>query len=417
MSYLRLNFRLNCNVARFETKTRLIPLICSFLSALLAFSLLNRDESWARKRAQSHSLISSLEVSGLARRHAIPHLAGKTIDFTLFTSTRAISVLVLTLWTHNASSLRHPTHANPGIAKLITCLVDPAIFSTSAALIMHAWFYSPDRLPRTYNHWIHRAANVDSRFLVALRNARTGDWRYGETNEPQNQLLRGVAKDLGLPEEWGDPAITIPVKCELIHSGCGPSCEIHALWRFWQAWLLGMEMYFPLQLVLRIVRRPTLTSLLRSVANAARSSAFLGAFISLFYYGVCLSRTRLGPVLFPSDRKSWSWISISPQMWDSGLCILGGCMLCGWSILVEAPGRRGEVAFFVAPRALATLLPRAYDRRYIWREGMVFAAGVAVVLDAVLEGKAGRVRGVLGKVLSGVVVDETKLGVRLQLRS
>ena len=80
-------------------------------------------------------------------------------------------------------------------------------------------------------------------------------------------------------------------------------------------------------------------------------------------------------------------------------------MLCGWSILVEAPERRGEVAFFVAPRAWATLLPRVYDRRYMWREGIVFAAGVAVVLDAVLEGKGERVRGVLGKVLSGVLMD------------
>jgi hypothetical protein len=267
---------------------------------------------------------------------------------------------------------------------------------------MHAWFYSPDHLPHTYNRWIHKAANIDSRFLSALRLARTGDWKYGDAHEPQNRLLRGVAKDLGLPEEWSDPGVTIPIKCELIHSGCGPSCEIHALWRFWRAWLLGMEMYLPLQLVLRMVKRPTLTSLLRSLSNAARSSTFLGAFISLFYYGVCLSRTRLGPVVFPPTRKSWRF-SISPQMWDSGLCILSGCMLCGWSILVEAPERRGEVAFFVAPRALGTLLPRVYERRYIWREGVVFAGSVAVVLDAVLEGRKERVRGVLGKVLSGVV--------------
>ena len=78
-------------------------------------------------------------------------------------------------------------------------------------------------------------------------------------------------------------------------------------------------------------------------------------------------------------------------------------MLCGWSILVEAPGRRGEIAFFVAPRALATLLPRVYERIYRWREGVVFAGSVTVVLDTVLEGKHERVRGVLGRVIRGVV--------------
>lgn len=80
-------------------------------------------------------------------------------------------------------------------------------------------------------------------------------------------------------------------------------------------------------------------------------------------------------------------------------------MLCGWSILVESPARRGEIAFFVAPRALATLLPRVYDRKYRWREGVVFAGGVAVVLDAVTtkRGKENRVRGVLGRILERVV--------------
>jgi hypothetical protein len=50
-------------------------------------------------------------------------------------------------------------------------------------------------------------------------------------------------------------------------------------------------------------------------------------------------------------------------MWDSGLCIGAGCVLCGWSILIEAERRREELALFVAPRALATWLPREYDAK------------------------------------------------------
>ena len=50
-------------------------------------------------------------------------------------------------------------------------------------------------------------------------------------------------------------------------------------------------------------------------------------------------------------------------MWDSGLCVQAGCVLCGFSILIEAEKKRQEVAMFVAPRAAATLLPRAYERK------------------------------------------------------
>jgi hypothetical protein len=393
-------------LASYNGYTRSIRITCIFLSALLSFHLLNHDDTWKRKRAQSGGLISPPTTFDLPNQHHLPahlppQLAGKTTDFTLFATTRALSVLTLTLWNRTQSSRYHPTHTKPKLANLLTRIADPAIFSLSAAIIMHAWLYTPTRLPRNYNHWIQKAANIDPRFLQVLRLAKTGDWKYGVDNGPPNKLLRGVAKDLGLPEEWGDPAITVPIKCDLVHSGCGPSCELHAIWRLYRAWLLGMEMYLPLQLILRLIRRPTLNSLFKALASASRSAAFLGAFISLFYYGVCLARTRLGPFLLPPTNKKWS---ISPQMWDGGLCILSGCMLCGWSILVETPGRRGEVAFFVAPRALATLLPRVYDARYRWREGVAFAASVAVVLDAVLVDKR-RVRGVLGNVLARVLME------------
>ena len=47
-------------------------------------------------------------------------------------------------------------------------------------------------------------------------------------------------------------------------------------------------------------------------------------------------------------------------MWDGGLDVGAGCVMCGWSILIEAERRRHEMAIFVAPRAAATFLPRRY---------------------------------------------------------
>jgi hypothetical protein len=139
----------------------------------------------------------------------------------------------------------------------------------------------------------------------------------------------------------------------------------------------------------------TSNALMKATLNMARSSAFLGAFIALFYYGVCLARTRLGPKLF-------SPTTISPQMWDSGLCVLAGCALCGSSILFEQERKRLEILFFVLPRAAAVWFPRRYLKEHRWREHVAFALSTAVVFTAVQE-RPERVRGVLGSVLHGVL--------------
>ena len=135
----------------------------------------------------------------------------------------------------------------------------------------------------------------------------------------------------------------------------GPSCHWHATTRFFKAFKFALAMYLPLQLLLKM-RHPSLSQLQKACREATRSSVFLGAFVALFYYGVCLSRTRLGPKLVSKE-------TVTPLMWDSGLCVRAGCILCGWSILIEAEKRRQELAMFVVPRAAATLFPRRYDKK------------------------------------------------------
>jgi hypothetical protein len=183
----------------------------------------------------------------------------------------------------------------------------------------------------------------------------------------------------------------------LYHCGSGKSCEFHALSRFWRSWEFAMEIYVPLQ-VLALLRSPSSKSVLGGLRDAAVSSSFLATFVASFYYAVCLARTRLGPKIVP-------YKTITPQMWDAGLCVLAGCLACGWSIFLEKPRRRQEIAFFVAPRALATLLPRVYDKRYQRREQVVFAASVAVVLTALKSNQKQNVRGVLGRLLGEIMKD------------
>ncbi|KHO02033.1 uncharacterized protein MAM_01034 [Metarhizium album ARSEF 1941] len=268
-------------------------------------------------------------------------------------------------------------------------MIDPVSFVASCALIMWAWFYAPDNLPRAYNKWITSAAHVDIRLIEALRRCRTRELSYGK-DTGQASLLGSMCADHDLPHEWGDPCKTIPFPCEIVHMGRGPSCEYHAWRRFWLSWKWSMYTYLPLALALQL-RKPNRNSLRSALFSAARSSAFLGTYIALFYYGVCLTRTRIGPRLLGKDVACWQNI-------DGGYCVGVGCFLCGWSVLIETANRRKDMALFVAPRALAILLPRQYEIKVQWRETLAFALSTAVVFTCARENPR-RVRGMLGGIL------------------
>lgn len=257
---------------------------------------------------------------------------------------------------------------------------------------MWAFIYVPERLPQSYNKWITQVAAVDQRLLVALRRLRSGAITYGQ--ESETVFLEKMCSDYNWPLDYANPAKSIPFPCEMVHMGRGQNCEFHALTRFAQTSILCLSTYVPLNLALA-VRNPTRASLTRALKSSARSSAFIGAFTALYYYGVCLGRTRLGPrVLGPSVPAA--------QTLDSGICIASGCAICGWTILLEHEGRRKDIGLWVAPRALATLLPRRYLLEDQWKETLAFAVSTAVVFACVSE-EPGRVRGVFGKLLNQVL--------------
>ena len=270
----------------------------------------------------------------------------------------------------------------------------PPLFPGFLSWVLTYRSYAPQRLPKSYNRWISSAAGIDPRLIQVLRLCRQGDFVYGQ-DTGQAPILQRLCEELGLPEDWGDPSKTAPIPCELYHCGVGKSCELHAASRFWRSVTFALRLYLPLQL-LTTLRHPNKDSLLAAIKGAARSSSFLAAFVTLFYYSVCLARTRLGPKLFSSK-------TINLQMWDAGLCVLAGCLTCGWSILLETGHQRQELAFFVAPRALATLLPRVYDKKHQRREQVVFASCVTLVLNAVRTAPEQTVRGVFGRILRRVV--------------
>jgi len=349
----------------------LVRFVAALLAAFASFSLLNRRKShelhdWSAFPDSSHvtdirplrrrSSVTLSNQGAIVRPPPAPlsGLAGRTLDLTLLAAVRAADILVTSAWQRRKSpSARGPRSRM--FEDYIERSTLPAIFALSSSLIMWSWFYSPSSLPSAYNTWISSAANIDIRLIEALRQCRYGNFVYGK-DTGFAPLLQSMCKDLKYPPQWGDPAKTIPIPCELYHSGSGPSCEWHALERFWKSWQFAMRMYLPLNILMLFRRKPSKRSASRAFSEASRSSAFLAGFIALFYYGVCCARTRIGPKLFSSK-------TVTPMMWDSGICIGTGCFMCGWSILLENASRRQEIAFFVAPRALGTIIPRRYYRK------------------------------------------------------
>lgn len=353
--------RLNCKASILTSKTsaRLVRFAAALASAWVSFDLLNKKPISLHHANGSLSKDSPEGGNAPGRQHGAgghqpTEYAGRTMDLTLFTLTRAVDVVVCIAWMY-WSRWRKEKGRWSAIEAAAPKFADAGLFSVSSAVVMWAWFYLPERLPKSYERWISEAAKVDWRLIEALRRARRGVFVYGKETG-QAPLLQSMCKDYNWPMVWGDPAKTIPMPCEMVHMGCGPSCEKHAAFRFAKSFKFACATYFPLQIAFRFRSLKSRAALIRAVSDALWSSTFLASFVSLFYYGVCLARARLGPKIFDKE-------TVTPQMWDSGLCTGTGCLMCGWSILAENTRRRQEMALFVAPRAAATVFPRLYDRK------------------------------------------------------
>lgn len=313
---------------------------------------------------------------------------------TLFAAVRAVEALVVSAW---ARGRQQEECLNP-LEKISLKHWDSMMFAVSSGTIMWAWFYLPGRLPDAYGKWIDSAARVDSRLIDALRAARAGKWKYGEEGGDALRPLQNMCKDYGWPMEWSNPKETVPLPCEMVHQGTGRSCHGHAIGRFLHTFRFALAANLPIQLIAKVlIHRCLSLRLSRLVAQETlRSSSFLAAFVATMYYSICLSRTLVGPRLA-------SYATISPQRWDSGLSVAIACVASGTSILIEEKRKRRELAMFVAPRALATLISRPYDLKTWRRERLAFSVSVATLFSCV-KTENGAVRGIFGRVLKNIIL-------------
>lgn len=334
----------------------------AFCSAWLSLQLLNGNYQSKLPRQQQHQVDhprkstntrSQRNKDGKTMDPESSSQVGRSLDLTLFVVSRSVETFIGYLWVRWKTS-RIASAKWTSTEAMVSYMADPFVFATGSGVVMWSWFYYPDRLPRAYSRWIGGVAQVDPRLVEVLRQARMGEFIYGHETR-HGTLLESFCRDLNLPVAWGNPKLTIPIPCEVVHSGLGPSCHWHGGVRFVRAFKFAFATYFPIQLLLK-AKKPSWRAFRQALQAALRSSVFLGAFVGLFYYGVCLARTLLGPKLLKSR-------GITPLVWDQGLCIRTGCMLCGTSVLIEAAKRRQEMAFFVAPKAMATFFPRRYSSK------------------------------------------------------
>ena len=76
---------------------------------------------------------------------------------------------------------------------------------------------------RAYTKQITRMANADMRLVLTLQNIRNGTFVYGQAVPNGGRSpLESYCEDLGLPKEWGNPQVTVPIPCEVPYSPFPP---------------------------------------------------------------------------------------------------------------------------------------------------------------------------------------------------
>ncbi|GAA97726.1 uncharacterized protein L969DRAFT_20467 [Mixia osmundae IAM 14324] len=392
-----------------ENMGLLTTLTASVLSSAFALTLLQSSPSYsANPRATLMPLpvhdgdeqaLSESTLAATARK--LPRRESPTLDLTLFMLVRGVDTLVRGIY------VAHPRWHR--IFGGMAAQADTIVFWLSCWRIMFCWFYLPHRLPPSYVRWITNLSRMDVRLLRLLRDCRNGDWQYGKV--PKTEALRAtgpkIAIAMGFPPEAAMPDLIPTLPCTLVHGKVGntESCEVNAIKRWGVGWLQCMGIYLPVHALPRLLfgkrafaANPVRT-LLQVFLAAGQSSAFLATFIASVYAFVCLGRTRLLPKLFPS---------VSQNFWDGGFAPALGCFMCGFSVLIENKRRRGEMALYVAPRAVYAVMDEVLPEWLFsgktgqlvskYSERSIFALSTGVVTAAAVHRPAllrGLMRGVL----------------------
>ncbi|KAI8929719.1 hypothetical protein BC831DRAFT_259132 [Entophlyctis helioformis] len=239
-------------------------------------------------------------------------------------------------------------------------------FQLSCWEIMYSWFYHPTALPSSYTKWITRMGGMDTRLIQMLRDVKSGRVVYGRDLGHQD-YLRDYAAELGLPRAMGDP-VHGPIPCLIAHGGIH-GCVNHTVFVWRNGFFDALKLYLPVHILpalvfgIRKISTPADLALMlgRSAVGALRSSTFLASFIGIIWATICAGR----------------------QFYNRGDRPIGqnlGSFLCGFSIFLERPSRRREMALYTVPKAIEALVTRCVPAR--WSAGGVHSGRVRYTVES-----------------------------------
>lgn len=371
---------------------RKFPMFSASLVALInildpiIFGILKRHGLYKRAKTNlflstlTSALISAMITFPIYQNHIVGYGRYNSLDLTLLVVTRAMDTTLSSALAKIAP-------------KCLTPFGDVGLFVASCFFIMYCWFYYPERLPPAYRQWITSAANMDDELREVLRLIKKGEVAYKQ-HGPNEDFLVPYFQKYGKNPKDANLCMNAPISCEAVHAFKTNSCELHALWRFYRGFKFAFTVYAPLNLLMLAfpLKVKTPARVIRAFRMAFRSSCFLGTFIGFYWYAVCLARTRLFPLLFPKIPKTRYDDTIGPSF---------GALMCGFSSFIETAHRRKELALFVAPRGLGTLVNLEPTERNLQIESIAFSIGLAVLV-AYSKNSPATVRGIFGKGLKQV---------------
>ena len=256
---------------------------------------------------------------------------------------------------------------------------DSLLFSICSAQVMYAYAMRPDTLPAAYFKFIVDTGPIPLKVLDAVKANNRGlpvDLPSLEAvcsklapagSKPATQILAELAAKAYGP---GAPANMPPIiPCSLLHPH-NPLCSHQWLETFVNTAKRTLPLYLTLtfvpMFVLRfwaVVRHPV-DSLLRGCWSVTKSTSFLSSFVSLYMFLICMQRRAV-----TQDHRAIYWIA---------------GFISSWTILLEQKSRRSELALYVLPRTLDSLIMTMQHRKLLsttpHAEKLLFCLGMSSMM-------------------------------------
>ncbi|KAJ3018574.1 hypothetical protein HKX48_002807 [Thoreauomyces humboldtii] len=295
----------------------------------------------------------------------------KRPEFALFALVRAADSVV----SYEKNAIRS-TLQRAGVPRFVINNGATSVFVAACTQIMYCWFLFPQALPKVYTNWITRMGRMDPNVKQAYHDFGHGTM-VSHKDTGHADVLGDVAHMLGMPRAAGNP-VHGHIPCGVFHSGRG--CVEHLA----KTWVSGMrdsaKIYILVHLLpVLLFRRNRLldaprATLISALRGTAVSANFLASFIVITWMPLCAVRNL--------------------RQRDGMTGPLVGAALSGFSILLEHPSRRREIAVYVVPKALESLWWRLSNGKMLRMpripraEFAMFAGGMGYILSGLTKPNA-----------------------------